>query len=106
MVTAALRKGGAVLGGSRRALVEAQSRERYPPGRTRVHGMEQNFYELDPGLPTVTEAQFSEVPFIEGVSPSMKAVEAVIRELGHSSVPVLLIGERGTGKQTIAQRIH
>ena len=76
------------------------------PDRTLVHFMEQNFYELDPGLPIATEVGFSEVPFLEAVSPSMRAVEAVIRELGHSSVPVLLIGERGTGKQTIAQRIH
>jgi len=36
----------------------------------------------------------------------MQAVEAVVRELAHSSVPVLLLGERGTGKRTIAQRIH
>ncbi len=42
----------------------------------------------------------------EAVSPSMKAVEAVVRELAHSSVPVLLLGERGTGKRTLAQRIH
>jgi len=68
--------------------------------------MEQNFYGLDPTLPIAAEVGFSEVPFLEAVSPSMRAVEAVIRELGHSSVPVLLIGERGTGKQTIAQRIH
>ena len=76
------------------------------PDRTRVHFMEQNFYELHPSLPIAMEVGLSEVPFLEAVSPSMKAVEAVIRELGHSSVPVLLIGERGTGKQTIAQRIH
>lgn len=36
----------------------------------------------------------------------MKGVEAVIKELAHSSVPVLLIGERGSGKRTIAKRIH
>ena len=68
--------------------------------------MEQNFYDLDTGLPVATDVVVSEAPFLEAVSPSMRAVEAVIRELGHSSVPVLLIGERGTGKQTIAQRIH
>src|SRR5579863_4909985 len=68
--------------------------------------MEQNFYELDPSLPITADIGPSEFPFIEAVSPSMRAVEAVIRELGHSSVPVLLIGERGTGKQTVAQRIH
>jgi two-component system response regulator AtoC len=68
--------------------------------------MEQNFYELDLSLAVAADIGVSEVPFLEAVSPSMRAVEAVIRELGHSSVPVLLIGERGTGKQTIAQRIH
>jgi len=36
----------------------------------------------------------------------MKGIEAVIAELAHSSVPVLLIGEPGTGKRTIAHRIH
>jgi two-component system response regulator AtoC len=36
----------------------------------------------------------------------MRAVEAVVRELAHSSVPVLLLGERGTGKRTLAQRIN
>jgi two-component system, NtrC family, response regulator AtoC len=36
----------------------------------------------------------------------MRALEAVIPELAHSSVPVLLIGEPGTGKRTIALRIH
>jgi two-component system, NtrC family, response regulator AtoC len=44
--------------------------------------------------------------FVEGVSPSMRAVEAVIRELAHSEVPVLLLGERGAGKHAIARRIH
>jgi two-component system, NtrC family, response regulator AtoC len=44
--------------------------------------------------------------FLDAISPAMKGVEAVIAELGHSAVPVLLIGERGTGKCTIAQRIH
>ena len=36
----------------------------------------------------------------------MTGVEGVIPELGHSSVPVLLIGEPGSGKRTIARRIH
>jgi two-component system response regulator AtoC len=44
--------------------------------------------------------------FVEAASPSMRAVEAVVRELAHSFVPVLLLGERGTGKRTIARRIH
>jgi len=44
--------------------------------------------------------------FVEGMSPSMRGVEAVIRELAHSEVPVLLLAERGAGKHAIARRIH
>jgi two-component system response regulator AtoC len=44
--------------------------------------------------------------FVEGVSPSMRGVEAVIRELAQSDVPVLLLAESGAGKRTTAQRIH
>jgi|SRR5215469_4554094 len=51
-------------------------------------------------------APLLELYAFEAVSASMKAVEAMIRELAHSQVPVLLIGERGTGKQMIARRIH
>jgi two-component system response regulator AtoC len=48
----------------------------------------------------------SRFAFVEGVSPSMRAVAAVIRELALSEVPVLLLGELGAGKHAIAQRIH
>jgi two-component system, NtrC family, response regulator AtoC len=44
--------------------------------------------------------------FVEGVSPSMRPVEAVIRELAQSDVPVLLLAESGAGKHATAQRIH
>ena len=44
--------------------------------------------------------------FVEGVSPSMRPVEAVIRELAKSEVPVLLLAEPGAGKRATAQRIH
>jgi two-component system response regulator AtoC len=44
--------------------------------------------------------------FLEGLSPSMRAVEAVIVELAQSKVPVLLLAEAGAGKRTIARRIH
>jgi two-component system response regulator AtoC len=36
----------------------------------------------------------------------MRQVEAVIRELAQSEVPVLLLGERGVGKRNTAQRIN
>ena len=44
--------------------------------------------------------------FFEAVSPSMRAVEAVIGELAHSEVPVLLLAEAGSGKRVTAERIH
>jgi two-component system, NtrC family, response regulator AtoC len=44
--------------------------------------------------------------FLKGTSLGMRAVEEVIRELSQSDVPVLLLGEEGTGKQTIARRVH
>jgi two-component system response regulator AtoC len=44
--------------------------------------------------------------FVEGVSASMRPVEAIIRELAQSDVPVLLLAETGAGKQATAQRIH
>jgi two-component system response regulator AtoC len=45
-------------------------------------------------------------PFLDAANPTMKGMEAVIKELAHNFVPVLLIGEPGTGKRTIAKRIH
>jgi DNA-binding NtrC family response regulator len=59
---------------------------------------------FDPGVSMAGERNFS--PFVEPVSPSMRALEAVIRELAHSTVPVLVIGEPGTGKRTTARIIH
>jgi two-component system response regulator AtoC len=44
--------------------------------------------------------------FVKGVSPSMRAVEVAIQELAQSEVAVLLLGENGAGKRTIARRIH
>ncbi len=44
--------------------------------------------------------------FVEGVSASMRAVEAVIREVAQRDVPVLVLAERGAGKRATALRIH
>lgn len=62
--------------------------------------------ERNPSLPASAQDLAIAVPFLDAVNPTMKGMEAVIKELAHNSVPVLLIGEPGTGKRTIAKRIH
>ena len=44
--------------------------------------------------------------FVEGLGQNMRALEAVIRELARSEVPVLLLSETGAGKRATAERIH
>jgi len=44
--------------------------------------------------------------FVEGASPSMRSVEAVMLEVAQSEVPVLLLAENGAGKKATARRIH
>jgi two-component system, NtrC family, response regulator AtoC len=44
--------------------------------------------------------------FVEGVSPSMRSVEAVMLEVAQSEVPVLLLAEAGAGKRATALRVH
>src|SRR5438270_381801 len=46
------------------------------------------------------------VDFVEAVSHSMRGVEAVMREVAQSEVPVLLLAERGAGKKATARRVH
>jgi two-component system response regulator AtoC len=44
--------------------------------------------------------------FAGAMSPSMRSVEAVIREVAQSEVPVLLLAECGAGKKATARRVH
>jgi two-component system, NtrC family, response regulator AtoC len=44
--------------------------------------------------------------WVESVSPGMRTVEAVIRELSQNDVPVVVVAEHGTGKAAAAARIH
>jgi two-component system response regulator AtoC len=62
----------------------------------------------DPPIPVNCEMAIDGVvtKLVEGASASMRPVEAVIRELAQSDVPVLLLAERGAGKHATAQRIH
>jgi two-component system response regulator AtoC len=62
--------------------------------------------EVGNGRDAAITRESSQFPFVEGVSVCMRAVEAVIKELAQSNVPVLLLAERGAGKHSIARRIH
>jgi len=53
-----------------------------------------------------SELSGSQADFVSALSPSMRAVEAVIRELAQNKVPVLFLAEPGAGKRTTARRIH
>jgi len=44
--------------------------------------------------------------FVSGLSPAMLTLESMISEIAQTSIPVLLVGESGTGKQMFAHRIH
>lgn len=57
-------------------------------------------------MASLGEDDFVDLPVLETVSPSMTAVVAVVGELSNSRVPVLLLGETGTGKHSIARIIH
>src|ERR1700676_4728764 len=56
--------------------------------------------------PTAMIREPLRLDFVEGTSPSMRSVEAVMREVAQSEVPVLLLAERGVGKKATARRIH
>jgi two-component system, NtrC family, response regulator AtoC len=44
--------------------------------------------------------------FVAGMSPAMRTLESVIVEIASTDIPVLLIGECGTGKEMFAHRVH
>jgi len=44
--------------------------------------------------------------FVEGLGQSMRALEEVIRGLAVSDAPVLILAERGAGKESTARHIH
>jgi two-component system response regulator AtoC len=44
--------------------------------------------------------------FVAGTSPAILSLKSVVAEIAPTSIPVLLVGESGTGKQMFAQLIH
>jgi two-component system response regulator AtoC len=44
--------------------------------------------------------------FLSSMSPAMQSLERVLADIAPTDVPVLLLGESGTGKDTFARHIH
>jgi DNA-binding NtrC family response regulator len=44
--------------------------------------------------------------FVGGISPAMKTLESVVGEIAPTNIPVLFVGESGTGKAIFARRVH
>jgi DNA-binding NtrC family response regulator len=44
--------------------------------------------------------------YLESASTAMRSIEQVIADIAPTEIPVLLIGESGTGKDTLAMHIH
>jgi len=44
--------------------------------------------------------------FVNLVSPSARPLERIIVEIAPTNIPVLIIGESGSGKEVVAQRVH
>src|SRR5579863_10259276 len=44
--------------------------------------------------------------FIGGISPAMQTLESVIGEIAPTNIPVLFVGESGTGKDMFANLVH
>jgi DNA-binding NtrC family response regulator len=44
--------------------------------------------------------------FVGGICPAMQTLESVLGEIAPTNIPVLFVGESGTGKATFAQRLH
>ena len=44
--------------------------------------------------------------FVTGMCPAMQTLEGVVAEIAPTNIPVLFLGESGTGKAMFAQRLH
>jgi len=59
---------------------------------------------VNPGTEGAETKQHS--GFVTGLGSAMQALESVITEIAPTNIPILLVGESGTGKATFASHIH
>jgi len=58
------------------------------------------------GTPSVSQAPEDSIAGFRTLLPALGAELAVVRRLASSKVPILLLGETGTGKEVVARAIH
>lgn len=64
---------------------------------------ENALFQTDSGT---TSSSVRGTDFLVSVSPAMRFLEQATREMASSNLPILILGEPGTGKGTLAFRIH
>jgi len=52
------------------------------------------------------EGDFANHILVESQSPAVQALNRIIAEIAPTEIPILLVGENGTGKEVTARRIH
>jgi DNA-binding NtrC family response regulator len=62
--------------------------------------------ERDPGIALLCDTSLPSEDAFEAASPVMRAFGRLLANAARHSVPVLLFGERGTGKTTFARALH
>ena len=62
--------------------------------------------ELSESLTIQASETVPEASYFTGSSPSMRRVDTVADDIAGTNIPVLIVGESGTGKQALARRIH
>jgi two-component system, NtrC family, response regulator AtoC len=58
------------------------------------------------GQPMTSLVSTGESSFVASISPAMAMLETVASEIAGTNIPILLLGEVGTGKEIFARRIH
>ena len=65
---------------------------------------------MNPGTTSTAEATDSllseGLSYVPGIGPEMRPIERLISEIAPTDIPVLIVGETGTGKQMVALQIH
>jgi len=66
----------------------------------------EDFSKMGTVAKSVELSSLDKAAYIIGVSPEMKLVQKLITEIAPTDIPVLVVGESGTGKGVVAHQIH